>query len=164
MRELGLTPPSGADRSRDRRGAHRAAPAPGARLPRAPLKVDKNGTADRRGKRFEQVNGEGIVELDALEALHPGVLAGLVRHAVQPYWDEQIEADLAKAARAAQAEADEQWRSAAEDIAGQMGEIDGEIAGILQRHRPAPMGLNGSCAPAASVWTVSPARSRAGSP
>ena len=65
-------------------------------LPRAPVKVDKNGVADKRGKRFEQVNGEGIVELDALEALHAGVLANLVRHAVQPYRDDRIGVDLAE--------------------------------------------------------------------
>jgi hypothetical protein len=49
------------------------------RLPRVPVKEDKTGRPDRRGKRFEQANEEGIVELDALEALHPGTLADVVR-------------------------------------------------------------------------------------
>jgi hypothetical protein len=92
-------------------------------LPRAPVKVDKNGVADRRGKRFEQVNGEGIVELDALEALHPGTLAELVRHAVQPYRDERIEDDLADAERAAQWDAAELWRRECGDLAAELHQI-----------------------------------------
>jgi hypothetical protein len=39
------------------------------RLPRTPIKE-----SERRGARFEQRFGEGAVELDALEALHPGEL------------------------------------------------------------------------------------------
>jgi hypothetical protein len=111
-------------------------------LPRAPVKVDKNGIADKRGKRFEQVNGEGIVELDALEALHPGTLAELVRHAVQPYRDERIESELDDASQAASWQASDQWRSAAADIATEMEQVDGEISAILQRHRPALDELN----------------------
>lgn len=106
-------------------------------LPRAPVKVDKNGVADRRGKRFEQANGAGIVELDALEALHPGTLAGLVRHAVQPYRDDRIAAELAAAERDAQAEVDAQWHAATRDIAEEMWAVDAEVAEILDRHAPA---------------------------
>ena len=111
-------------------------------LPRAPVKVDKNGVADKRGKRFEQVNGEGIVELDALEALHAGVLANLVRHAVQPYRDDRIGVDLAETWSVAQAEADGQWDSATSDIAEQMEQIGAEVGEIIQRHRPALEELN----------------------
>jgi hypothetical protein len=39
------------------------------RLPRTPIKE-----SERRGAKFEQRFGEGAVELDALEALHPGEL------------------------------------------------------------------------------------------
>jgi hypothetical protein len=111
-------------------------------LPRAPVKVDKNGLADRRGKRFEQVNGEGIVELDALEALHPGTLAELVRHAVQPYQDERIEDDLAAAERSAQWDAAELWRRECGDLAADLHRIDTEIADALRRHGPALAELN----------------------
>jgi hypothetical protein len=111
-------------------------------LPRAPVKVDKNGVADKRGKRFEQVNGEGIVELDALEALHPGVLAELVRHAVQPYRDERLEPGLDDADHSEQRQADDHWRASAADIATEMHRLDEEIAGILRRHRPALDELN----------------------
>ena len=42
------------------------------RLPRTPIK-----SSERRRGRFEDRFGEGAVELDALEALHPGALARL---------------------------------------------------------------------------------------
>jgi hypothetical protein len=111
-------------------------------LPRAPVKVDKNGVPDARGKRFEQVNGEGIVELDALEALHPGELAELVRHAVQPYRDERIRGDLSAARHQAQRLADEQWTAATEAEQAELEEISDELAGIRQRYGPVLADLN----------------------
>jgi hypothetical protein len=50
------------------------------RLPRVPIK-----DSDRSRARFEALNGEGAVELDALEALHPGVLARLVSRTIDKY-------------------------------------------------------------------------------
>jgi hypothetical protein len=50
------------------------------RLPRVPIK-----DSDQSRARFEALNGEGAVELDALEALHPGVLARLVNRTVDKY-------------------------------------------------------------------------------
>jgi hypothetical protein len=50
------------------------------RLPRIPIK-----DSDRRKASFEERNGEGAVELDALEALHPGELARIVEEAIAVY-------------------------------------------------------------------------------
>jgi hypothetical protein len=50
------------------------------RLPRIPIK-----DSDKSKARFEAQHGEGAVELDALEALHPGELARIVRAAVNVY-------------------------------------------------------------------------------
>jgi len=55
------------------------------RLPRTPIKE----TEKRRGA-FEGTHGEGAVELDALEALHPGTLAIIVREAIKEYYDSDI--------------------------------------------------------------------------
>jgi len=55
------------------------------RLPRIPVK-----DTDRRKTRFEMVYGEGQVELDALEALHPGELARIVKDAVLQYYDPEL--------------------------------------------------------------------------
>lgn len=51
-------------------------------LPRVPIK-----NSERRAANFEDVYGEGAVELDALEALHPGVLKELVLEAMARYRD-----------------------------------------------------------------------------
>ncbi len=52
-------------------------------LPRTPIKE-----TERRGAKFEERNGAGAVELDALEALHPGELARIVSEALGEFWDE----------------------------------------------------------------------------
>jgi len=52
------------------------------RLPRVPVK-----DSDMRKANFEAAHGEGQVELDALEALHPGELAEIVTGEVLRYYD-----------------------------------------------------------------------------
>jgi hypothetical protein len=54
-------------------------------LPRIPIKA-----SDKRAAKFEAANGEGAVELDALEALHPGELRRIVREAIRPYVDDDL--------------------------------------------------------------------------
>jgi len=51
-------------------------------LPRTPIK-----DSERRAASFEEVHGRGAVELDALEALHPGVLRRIVTDALETYYD-----------------------------------------------------------------------------
>jgi hypothetical protein len=51
-------------------------------LPRIPIK-----DTERRGATFEERFGEGATELDALEALHPGLLRKLVVQEIERYWD-----------------------------------------------------------------------------
>lgn len=55
------------------------------RLPRTPIKE-----TERRREKFEATFGEGATELDALEALYPGELAGLVKGAILTYHDPEI--------------------------------------------------------------------------
>ena len=57
-------------------------------LPRIPIKE-----TERRKARFELEFGTGAVELDALEALHPGVLRRLVRSWVAKFQDENLESN-----------------------------------------------------------------------
>lgn len=64
------------------------------KLPRIPVK-----DSDRRKNRFEMVYGAGQVELDALEALHPGELARIVTNAVLQYRDPNLRRETAKAYR-----------------------------------------------------------------
>jgi len=54
-------------------------------LPRTPIK-----DTERRGAKFEKRFGEGAVELDALEALHPGELRKIVVDAIRKYKDRTL--------------------------------------------------------------------------
>src|SRR5262249_58872694 len=74
-------------------------------LPRVPIK-----DTDLRKTNFEERHGEGAVELDALEALHPGVLADLVREALAPYHDDTLAERLYDTPDDAQAAAEAQWQ------------------------------------------------------
>jgi hypothetical protein len=56
------------------------------RLPRVPVK-----DTDKRKDHFEAAYGEGAVELDALEALHPGALAGVAEEAILKYYDPALQ-------------------------------------------------------------------------
>lgn len=51
-------------------------------LPRTPIKE-----SERRKEFFEQQHGTGAVELDALEALHPGTLQSILRGYIERYYD-----------------------------------------------------------------------------
>jgi hypothetical protein len=64
-------------------------------LPRVPIKQ-----SDRRRTAFEARHGEGSVEIDALQALHPGALARIVTQAIDRYRAPKREAERAIAALA----------------------------------------------------------------
>lgn len=61
-------------------------------LPRKPIKA----TNKLKG-RFEDRFGEGAVELDALEALHPGVFGSILRSELEPYFDDEKNGEAAEA-------------------------------------------------------------------
>lgn len=104
-------------------------------LPRAPVKVDKAGKEDARGKRFERRHGEGIVELDALEALHPGVLADTLRHAIEEYLDLSLPYDLSRAEREAQALADQRWEQETAGLRSDLDELEKQAMAVADRYR-----------------------------
>jgi hypothetical protein len=99
------------------------------RLPRVPIKE-----SDTARTRFEDRYGEGAVELDALEALRPGRLAEIVRHAVKPYRDPEIESRLAEKADEAQQEAEQAWQEATREPRQELATLDEQIEAIAQRH------------------------------
>jgi hypothetical protein len=94
-------------------------------LPRTPIRKE-----DKRRGKFEERYGEGATELDALEALHPGRLAEIVRHAMEPFVDRTLSRRLAAAREEAQQLIDDAWT----DAAGQ--EVD-EAAEELSQHASA---------------------------
>jgi hypothetical protein len=99
-------------------------------LPRIPIK-----TEDRRGPNFEDRRGEGAVELDALEALHPGELARLVREAVEPYRDETLSGRLGETREEAEDQAREAWEEATATQREELERIAAEAREISDRYR-----------------------------
>jgi hypothetical protein len=62
------------------------------KLPRIPIK-----DGDRGKGRFEERHGEGATELDALEALHPGMLRSLILTEAERYYDPTLQDRIDKA-------------------------------------------------------------------
>jgi hypothetical protein len=76
------------------------------RLPRIPVK-----DSDRRKANFEERYGEGAVELDALEALHPGELARIVKENITQFRDGELEDKVAEAREMAEDELEAWWET-----------------------------------------------------
>lgn len=99
-------------------------------LPRTPIKASHTAKDG-----FEARHGAGAVELDALEALHPGELARLVREAIAPYVDE----DLAERLGDAESEADDAittaWNEATEAARAELDAIAAEAEAIIAPYR-----------------------------
>lgn len=100
------------------------------RLPRVPMKETNPQKAG-----FEQRYGVGAVELDALEALHPGALARLVVDAAAPYRDLRLPAKLARTAVAARRTTEQAWANATVDQADQLATIERDAIEIAERYR-----------------------------
>lgn len=96
------------------------------KLPRIPVK-----DTDRRKTSFEDRYGEGAVELDALEALHPGVLATIVRQAVAPYRDMRLASRLANAEAAARAEVVAAWDAAVTPYTAELADIEAAMRDLV---------------------------------
>jgi hypothetical protein len=94
---------------------------------------------DPRKGRFEERYGEDAVELDALEALYPGVLAQVLRAAIEPYRDETLAERLHEAAEEAHEDAEEAWDARMapyrEELRGIAAEVRRLVAGYEERLR-----------------------------
>jgi len=106
-------------------------------LPRKPIK-----DTDRRRGNFENRHGEGAVELDALEAIHPGELERIVEEAIRPYRDMDLESRLGDAAYQASVEAGNAWMEATEDIQNEAKQFQAEVQAVLDRYAPRLKKLN----------------------
>lgn len=99
-------------------------------LPRIPIKDD-----DRRKANFEAANGIGAVELDALEALHPGELRRIVRAAIEPYLDPGLRGRLRDAETEASRVADHAFWDATVEIRQELDRLTDEIAATARDYR-----------------------------
>lgn len=76
-----------------------------------------------------------MVELDALEALHPGELATVVRHAVQPYVDRDLASRLYRTRNDAQEAIDDAWAEESEELSAQLAQVQDEIGTVVATYR-----------------------------
>lgn len=95
-------------------------------LPRIPVK-----DTDKRKASFEDRYGEGAVELDALEALHPGALRRIVRAAVAPYRDVKLQSRLYKAEEQAREDLGAAWDEETEIVQAELDNLEQEARDIL---------------------------------
>ncbi len=100
------------------------------RLPRIPIKE-----TDKRRGSFEDRYGEGAVELDALEALYPGDLAGIVREALAPYRDTGLRWRLENTERAARRSVREQWEEETEEEGAMLAFLEAETLALVDQYR-----------------------------
>jgi hypothetical protein len=106
-------------------------------LPRIPIKAE-----DKRKGNFEDRRGEGAVELDALEALHPGELRRIVRAALEPYVNESLEDDLQDAEEAARVAVENAWGEATQEEDSEREAIEKEAREICERYEERARDLN----------------------
>jgi hypothetical protein len=95
-------------------------------LPRSPIKEK-----DKRAGRFEARYGEGATELDALEAIHPGDLAEITRHAMAPHLDPTLRRRLAAASVEAAGTIALAWRQASAPLAAEAERLAAEARGLM---------------------------------
>lgn len=100
------------------------------RLPRVPIKE-----ADRRRQGFEDRHGEGAVELDALEALHPGEFEKLVRASLSKYQDSNLREQFRQARQEAEHIVLTEWQELVEPFNGKLETTRETISGIFEKYR-----------------------------
>jgi hypothetical protein len=100
------------------------------RLPRIPIK-----DSDTRKGIFEERHGEGAVELDAMEALHPGELANIVGTALAPYRDPGLEARFAEARNEAAEALAAEWQTQTSDLREGLSHLEEEASKVVEKYR-----------------------------
>ncbi len=99
-------------------------------LPRKPIK-DK----DKRKANFEATHGTGAVELDALEALHPGELVQILEERISVFWDRTLAQKVVETNREARRrlrEAHERHLGAYEE---ELEELRDETQSVVESYR-----------------------------
>ena len=99
-------------------------------LPRKPIKP-----SDARRDDFQDRRGHGAVELDALEALHPGVLRRLVDQALDAYHDDGLEERLAVAKAEAADAVGEAWQEATTEAREEVERLAKQAKEITDNYR-----------------------------
>lgn len=107
------------------------------RLPRIPVKE-----TDRRKANFEERYGEGAVELDALEALHPGELAKIISEHILQFRDARLERKLRQAREEAEEKLNAIWGKRIHPYQKQVDTLEERIREVAEKYRERLEGLS----------------------
>jgi hypothetical protein len=97
------------------------------RLPRTPIRETAAG-----GKGFQERFGDGMTELDALEALHPGELERLLVEHIERYYDHDLDTEVSDAVDRFNEEIDDAESRMRELYSDELAELDGKREAITQ--------------------------------
>jgi len=100
------------------------------RLPRTPVK-----DSDKRKANFEDRYGEGAVELDALEALHPGILASIVEENILRFWDSELQEKIVEARNEAKEELDKYWQARIKPFQEELDDLKAQVEDVVQKYQ-----------------------------
>ena len=95
-------------------------------LPRIPVK-----DSDKRKANWIATQGAGAVELDALEALHPGELARIVKETILHYYDETLTKRAKRQKRNLEERLDEEWEAVTDTRREEIDELETDYGGLL---------------------------------
>lgn len=97
-------------------------------LPRIPIKE-----TDRRKKGFEEREGKGAVELDALEALHPGELRRIIVSEIERLRDPRLDRKYWIAGEEAEQAVNSEWEQATAHLHEEIQSLEKDFGGIRER-------------------------------
>jgi len=100
------------------------------KLPRIPIK-----DTDRRKANFEEKFGEGAVELDALEALHPGTLAKIIEENILQFRDEKLSGKLNKVRNKAVKELKSWWKDIIEPYQEALDDLKNKVKAVTGKYQ-----------------------------
>jgi hypothetical protein len=101
------------------------------KLPTIPVNAN-----DLRKRKFEERYGEGQTELDAVEAIYPGRLEGMLRDAIEEYRDDEIEEELDEVGKNAQAEAETIWNDRMNPHRPSLALVEEAIQDVVAEFKP----------------------------
>ncbi len=108
------------------------------KLPRTPIK-----DSDRRKGNFEEIYGQGAVELDALSALYPGEFQKIVKGYIQEFRDEKLVKKMYEAYEEADEELSGWWESWIEPHQKELDNLSGKVEEIVNNYKGRLEELNG---------------------
>jgi hypothetical protein len=100
------------------------------KLPRIPIKE-----TDRRKGNFEATYGTGAVELDALEALHPGVFRQIVNEAILQFVDQKLGRKLCQARDEAEEVLQVEFDDRIAPYENDLGEIENAVRDVVKNYQ-----------------------------